>query len=526
MSKGAYALTTPIYYVNAAPHLGTAYTTIAADAVARYERMNGYDVSFVTGMDEHGQKVADTAAAHDMEPQEWCGSMEPAFRDAWDMLDITYTDFVRTTEPRHAETVRKFWNDLYEKGFLYKGAYEGWYCVHEETYYAESDLEKNEEGEYVCPDCKRPVQKTSGEENWFFKLSEFQQPLLDFYEAHPDFIQPETRKNEVISFVKGGLKDLSISRSTFDWGVPFPFDDKHVAYVWVDALINYLSAVGYGAEGDEAADSLAFRWPAQVHVVGKDIIRFHCVIWPALLMAAGLPLPERVFVHGFLTVRNEETGKAEKMSKSRGNAIAPEEVIDLLGVEAYRYYFMSDVAHGTDAPISWGRMRQVYNADLANSWGNLVSRTLNMSMKYFDGCSPARPADLGGTSPVRDACEGVFDRYAQAMEAMDYGTAASEVLAIVSAANHYIEDTAPWALAKDPEKAGELASVIWNLLEVIRIASELYDPFMPKISAEVRRRLALDPEPSRDLRDACEWGGLAGGQPVEKGEPLFPRLVD
>ena len=308
--------------------------------------------------------------------------------------------------------------------------------------------------------------------------------------------------------------------------MPFPFDDKHVAYVWVDALINYLSAVGYGAEGDEAADSLAFRWPAQVHVVGKDIIRFRCVIWPALLMAAGLPLPERVFVHGFLTVRNEETGKAEKMSKSRGNAIAPEEVIDLLGVEAYRYYFMSDVAHGTDAPISWGRMRQVYNADLANSWGNLVSRTLNMSMKYFDGCSPVRPADLGGASPVRDACEGVFDRYAQAMEAMDYGTAASEVLAIVSAANHYIEDTAPWALAKDPEKAGELASVIWNLLEVIRIASELYDPFMPKISAEVRRRLALDPEPSRDLRNACEWGGLVGGQPVEKGEPLFPRLVD
>ena len=237
MSKGAYALTTPIYYVNAAPHLGTAYTTIAADALARYERMNGYDVSFVTGMDEHGQKVADTAAAHDMEPQEWCDSMEPAFRDAWDMLDIAYTDFVRTTEPRHAETVRKFWNDLYEKGFLYKGAYEGWYCVHEETYYAESDLEKNEEGEYVCPDCKRPVQKTSGEENWFFKLSDFEDKLLKFYEENPDFIRPVTRKNEIVSFVKSGLKDLSISRSTFDWGVPLPFDEGHVAYVWADALL-------------------------------------------------------------------------------------------------------------------------------------------------------------------------------------------------------------------------------------------------------------------------------------------------
>ena len=261
-------------------------------------------------------------------------------------------------------------------------------------------------------------------------------------------------------------------------------------------------------------------------MVGKDIIRFHCVIWPALLMAAGLPLPERVFVHGFLTVRNEETGKIEKMSKSRGNAIAPEEVIDLLGVDAYRYYFMSDVVHGTDAPISWGRMRQVYNADLANSWGNLVSRTLHMSAKYFDGCAPARPASFDEPSPLRDACRGIFERYAERMKAMDYGGAASEVLSIVSAANHYIEDMAPWALAKDPEKADELALVIWNLLEVIRIASELYDPFMPSISAEVRRRLSLATEPTADLASACAWGGLAGGAPVEKGDPLFPRLVD
>lgn len=537
-SKPSYYITTPIYYVNAKPHLGTAYCTVLADVQARFQRACGKDVKFLTGMDEHGEKVAEAAEKNGFDsPQAWCDSMEPAFRDLWETLEISNDDFIRTTQPRHIASVQKFLQALLDRGYIYKGSYDGWYCRPEETYFTETQVRHHEEdrvaaGESpadpahpLCPDCDRPLERIE-EESWFFKLSEFQQPLLDFYEAHPDFIQPETRKNEVISFVKGGLKDLSISRSTFDWGVPFPFDDKHVAYVWVDALINYLSAVGYGAEGDEAADSLAFRWPAQVHVVGKDIIRFHCVIWPALLMAAGLPLPERVFVHGFLTVRNEETGKAEKMSKSRGNAIAPEEVIDLLGVEAYRYYFMSDVAHGTDAPISWGRMRQVYNADLANSWGNLVSRTLNMSMKYFDGCSPARPVDLGGASPVRDACEGVFDRYAQAMEAMDYGTAASEVLAIVSAANHYIEDTAPWALAKDPEKAGELASVIWNLLEVIRIASELYDPFMPKISSEVRRRLALDPEPSRDLRDACEWGGLAGGQPVEKGEPLFPRLVD
>ena len=246
MSKGTYSFTTPIYYVNAAPHLGTAYTTIAADAVARYQRMNGYDVAFVTGMDEHGQKVADTAAAKGMTPQDWCDSMEPAFRDCWDMLDITYTDFVRTTEPRHAETVKKFWQDLYDKGYCYKGSYEGWYCVHEETYYNESDLLKNDEGEFVCPDCKRPVQKAGGEENWFFKLSEFQEPLLKFYEENPDFIRPETRKNEIVSFVKSGLKDLSISRSTFDWGVPLPFDEGHVAYVWADALLAYFTGIGYG----------------------------------------------------------------------------------------------------------------------------------------------------------------------------------------------------------------------------------------------------------------------------------------
>ena len=246
MSKGTYSLTTPIYYVNAAPHLGTAYTTIAADVVARYQRMNGFDVAFVTGMDEHGQKVADTAAERGMEPQAWCDSMEPAFRDAWDMLDITYTDFVRTTEPRQARSVQEFWQSIYDAGYLYKGTYEGWYCVHEETYYAESDLEKDEEGAFICPDCKRPVQlMSSGEENWFFKLSEFQEKLLAFYEENPGFIRPETRKNEIVSFVSRGLRDLTISRSTFDWGVPLPFDEGHVAYVWADALIAYLTGIGY-----------------------------------------------------------------------------------------------------------------------------------------------------------------------------------------------------------------------------------------------------------------------------------------
>ena len=369
MSKGTYSFTTPIYYVNAAPHLGTAYTTIAADAVARYQRMNGYDVAFVTGMDEHGQKVADTAAAKGMTPQDWCDSMEPAFRDCWDMLDITYTDFVRTTEPRHAETVKKFWQDLYDKGYCYKGSYEGWYCVHEETYYNESDLLKNDEGEFVCPDCKRPVQKAGGEENWFFKLSEFQEPLLKFYEENPDFIRPETRKNEIVSFVKSGLKDLSISRSTFDWGVPLPFDEGHVAYVWADALLAYFTGIGYGSE--ERAGEFEQRWPMQYHFVGKDITRFHCVIWPAMLMSAGLPLPKQVLGHGWLLL------EGGKMSKSKGEFLTVS-LLEQKGYDPLAYRLFCLQSH--------------YRKNLVFSWENL-DNAMGTYQKLIAKIAALKPSD-------------------------------------------------------------------------------------------------------------------------------------
>ncbi|MCF0103836.1 MAG: methionine--tRNA ligase, partial [Eggerthellaceae bacterium] len=317
MADKTFSITTPIYYVNAKPHLGTAYTTVAADTIARYERMNGCDVSFVTGMDEHGQKVAQTAEEHGMDPRSWCDSMESDFREVWSLLDIKYTDFVRTTEDRHARSVQKFWQDLYDKGYLYKSSYEGWYCVHEETYHAKSDLLEDEDGTYICPECKRPVQQTKGEENWFFKMSDFQDRLLEYYEGHPEFIRPESRRNEVISFVTLGLKDLSISRSSLDWGVPLPFDDNHVAYVWADALITYLTGIGY-ADPDREAE-FESHWPNEYHFVGKDIIRFHCVIWPAMLMAAEMPLPKCVFGHGFLLT------KGAKMSKSKGNSVMPED---------------------------------------------------------------------------------------------------------------------------------------------------------------------------------------------------------
>ena len=517
MAKESYAFTTPIYYVNAAPHLGTAYTTIAADTVARYQRMNGKDVAFVTGMDEHGQKVADTAAANGMTPQAWCDSMEPAFRDAWDMLGITYTDFVRTTEPRHARTVRDFWQRLFDEGWLYKGAYEGWYCVHEETYYAESDLEKDEEGAFVCPDCKRPVQlMASGEENWFFKLSEFQQPLLDFYEANPGFIRPESRKNEIVSFVSRGLKDLSISRSTFDWGVPLPFDEGHVAYVWADALLAYLTGIGY-ADPDRPGE-FDHHWPMQYHFVGKDIIRFHCVIWPAMLMAAGMPITHTVFGHGFLLT------KGEKMSKSKGNALRPADLVGVFGVDAYRYYFMSDVQFGHDGSISMERMVQVYNNELANTWGNLVSRVTNMTKKYFDGRVPEPPAGAEA-NPLRDEATGLHEAYDAAMAQVDFTGAAAAVQRLAARANRYIEETEPFRLAKDPEKADELAAVMYNLLEAIRIVALYMAPFAPATSATVFERLGLGGIAEvDDIAAASAWGQLPAGNAVEVGDPLFPRL--
>lgn len=516
MSKGTFSITTPIYYVNAAPHLGTAYTTIGADVLSRYKRMDGYDVAFVGGMDEHGQKVADTAAKKGMTPQAWCDSMEPAFLDAWNLLDITYTDIVRTTEERQTHTVQRFWGDLYEKGWLYKDSYDGWYCVHEETYYAESDLEKDEDGTFVCPECHRPVQKASGEENWFFKLSEFQDRLLAFYDEHPDFIQPLTRRNEIVSFVKGGLKDLSISRSTFDWGIPLPFDTGHVAYVWADALLAYFTGIGYA---DEArAGEFEVRWPMQYHFVGKDITRFHCVIWPAMLMAAGLPITHKVFGHGFLLT------KGEKMSKSKGNGVMPADLVRIFGVDAYRYYFMSDVQFGHDGNISMERMVQVYNADLANTWGNLVSRVFNMTGKYFDGKVPEAPSSAV-ENPLRELANNLYETYDACMAAVDFTGAAAAVQQLASRVNLYVEDSAPWNLAKDPACADELAAVIYNALEACRIIALFMSPFMPHTSDEVFHRLSLDAaSDSTDIESQSAWGLLPAGNAVEKGEPLFPRL--
>lgn len=517
MNKETYAFTTPIYYVNAKPHLGTAYTTIAADCVGRYQKMNGRQVAFVTGMDEHGQKVADTAAEHNMSPQEWCDSMEPYFRDEWDKLKINYTDFVRTTEDRQTKTVQDFWQKIYDKGYLYKSAYEGWYCVHEETYYAQSDLEKNVDGVYVCPECGRPVQESTGEENWFFKLSDFQDKLLDYYKQNPDFIRPEIRYNEVVSFVKSGLKDLSISRSTFDWGVPLPFDKGHVAYVWADALLAYLTGIGYGDKN--RSDEFDSFWPMQYHFVGKDIIRFHCVIWPAMLMAAGLPLPKCIFGHGFLLT------KGQKMSKSKGNAVLPSDLIDIFGLDAYRYYFMTDVQFGADGAISMERMVQVYNSDLANTWGNLCSRVINMTKKYFDQLVP-QPTSIVD-NPMKKIADSLYDNYNKAMEEVDFTTAVNSVLNLAQRVNLYVEETTPWTLAKSEEDADKLADVIYNMLESIRIIAYYMAPFMTESSKIVLKAMG-QPQPDEvdNIKDITKWGRLESNTKIESIDVLFPRLKE
>ena len=519
MSDASFYLTTPIYYVNSVPHLGTAYTTIAADALARYRRMTGHDVHFLTGLDEHGQKVAQAAEEGGMTPQQWVDSVAPAFLDAWEMLAISNDDFIRTTEARHKRGVQAFWTELHDRGYLYQGHYEGWYCVPCETYFADDQVIDNE-----CPSCGREVTYIA-EDNWFFKLSEFGDRLLELYETRAaqdrPFVRPEKRANEVISFVRSGLKDLSISRTTFTWGVPLPFGEGHVTYVWIDALLNYITAIGYG----DPARSAEFerRWPAQFHFVGKDIIRFHCVIWPAMLMAAGLEVPECVYAHGFLLA------KGEKMSKSRGNVVTPASLVEQLGVDAYRYYFLRDVRFGEDGSISMEAMVQRYNGDLANDWGNLCSRLFNMTEKYLGGVVPVLPRGVATDADVtlRAIAGTLPERYEVAMAGLDYGLALEAVWELIKYVNGYLESAAPWNLAKAEETRGRLETVLFNALEAVRIAALFCAPVMPLTSAEVWRRLGLaDIAAVTDVASAAAWGQLPAGNRVTKGDPLFPRIYE
>jgi len=498
-----FYVTTPIYYVNDAPHIGHAYPTVAADVLARWRRLWGDDVVFLTGTDEHGLKVQRAAEEHGVTPQEWADRTSERYRDAWRLLQITNTDFLRTTEARHHAAFAEFLQRIYDNGYIERGTYEGLYCVSCEAYYTEDELVDG-----LCAIHKRPVEKVS-EDNYFFKLSAFEQPLLDHYAAHPDAVQPETRRNEVLGFIKQGLRDFSMSRTSITWGVPLPWDPEHVSYVWFDALFNYCTAIGYG---DDRARFDRY-WPVDFHVIGKDILRFHAVFWPAMLLAAGEALPKCVFAHGYLLVGGE------KMSKTALNQISPADLVETFGVDGFRYHFLADQRFGPDGDFSYEGMLARYNADLANNFGNLANRVLNMAVGYCDSVAPAERAE----GPLVGAVTAAFEGATAAFEHLDYSGACSAIWDLIGAANSYIEDTEPWKLHKAGDAA--VAGVIGDCLEALRVIALLASPVIPNASGELWSRLGLagTPEDQR-LPAAAAWGIGPVGTPLRKGDPLFPRL--
>jgi methionyl-tRNA synthetase len=495
-----FYVTTPIYYVNDAPHIGHAYSTVIADALARWHRLLGDDVLFLTGTDEHGLKVQRAAEDNGVTPQEWSDRTVERFREAWKLLDISNDDFIRTTEPRHYEAVRQILEAVRANGDIELGTYEGLYCVACEAYYTEADLLDGG----LCPIHARPVEHVT-EENYFFKLSRYEQPLLDWYAAHPDFVQPDGKRNEALGFIRQGLQDFSISRTSINWGVPIPWDERHVTYVWFDALTNYITAAGYGSD----ADQFAKWWPGN-HIIGKDILRFHCVYWPAMLLSAGLEPPAHVFVHGFLLVGGE------KMSKTRLNQIAPADLVDDFGVDGFRYHFLRDAAFGPDGDFSYEGFVARFNADLANNFGNLLARVATVVAKQCGGVGPAPRAH----SPLVEVAARVYDDAAAAWARVAPSDALDATWRLIRETNALLEATEPWKASPGPEVDG----VLGDALEALRIVSVLASPAIPAASAEAWRRIGLPGSPlDQRLPDAARWGGYPGGVPVEKGAPLFPR---
>lgn len=499
-----FYVTTPIYYVNDVPHIGHAYTTLAADVMARWRRMHGDDVVFLTGTDEHGLKIQRAAEDQGVSPQSWADRTSERFKEAWATIGISYDDFIRTTEPRHHAAVGAFLQRIYDRGDIELDRYEGQYCVGCEAYYTEDELD----GEN-CPVHKRPVEHVV-EENYFFRLSRYEQRLLDYYEANPLSVQPDSRRNEVVGFIKQGLRDVSMSRTSITWGVPLPWDANHVAYVWFDALANYLTAIGFGTDNER----FERFWPANLHLMGKDILRFHAVFWPAMLMAADLPLPQQVFAHGWLLVGGE------KMSKSGANQIAPADLVADFGVDGFRYHFMADQRFGPDGDFSYEAMVARYNSDLANNYGNLANRVLNMAMNYCGGVVPAERAN----GPLVAAAELAASTATERMAVCDFSGALAAVWELMSATNGFIEATEPWKLNKQGESEA-CAGVLGDCLEALRIATILAAPTIPNATAVLWSRLGLSGSPA-DVRvpDALGWGQLPAGLPLEKGAPLFPRI--
>ncbi|MBO5650911.1 MAG: methionine--tRNA ligase [Selenomonas sp.] len=508
--KKPFYITTPIYYPSAKLHIGHAYCTTIADSIARYHRLAGDDVFFLTGSDEHGQKIQQKAEEAGIKPIEYTDKIVAGFQNLWKKLNISNDDFIRTTEKRHEKVVQEIFRRIYAKGDIYKGSYKGLYCTPCESYWTEHQLDENG----CCPDCGRPGQEVS-EEAYFFKMSNYQDKILAYIEEHPDFIQPVSRRNEMINFIKQGLEDLCISRTSFDWGIPVPIDEKHVIYVWFDALTNYLTPIGF-LDDQEKFNKY---WPSDLHLVGKEIVRFHTIIWPCILMALDLPLPKKVYGHGWLIV------DGDKMSKSKGNVIDPIGLIDEFGADAIRYFLLREINLGQDGNFSRDALIGRINSDLANDLGNLLHRTLNMVGKFQNGILTAPQGESEIDKSLKaDAAETVA-YFAENMEKMELSLSIKKVWAFISRANKYIDETAPWALAKDESKKQELANVMYNLAESLRQISVLISPFMPVTAERIWQQLNLPGSFAEvQLADIKVWGGIAGGHKVGTPEQLFPRI--
>jgi methionyl-tRNA synthetase len=509
MSEKFY-ITTPIYYVNAHPHIGHAYTTLACDTIARRHRMLGDDTWFLTGTDEHGQKIERAAQVAGKTPQQFTDEISEEFRTLWDRMGLTYDDYIRTTSDRHKQGVQALWKRIKDNGHIYKSHYTGQYCVFDELY-----VDSVGPGA-PCPECGRPTE-TVKEENYFFKLSAFQDQLIRLYTEQPDFIRPESRRNEVLSFVRGGLRDLSISRSTFSWGIPVPDDPKHVIYVWLDALANYITALGYGSNDTTKFDKY---WPADVHMIGKEIVRFHCVYWPAFLLAAGLPLPKGIVAHGWLLF--EES----KMSKSRGNIVRAETIVDVLGADALRYFLLREVVFGQDGSFSFDALVQRYNSDLANGLGNLASRTLTMITRYFKGevPYPSHAAHNPADAAIADAAKKVIADYGTLFDQFQFSRALETAWGLVAAVDKYIVENEPWALdeKKNEESRSRLATVLYTSAEALRIVTALAHPVMPDATTKIWAQMGLGDIKKSDLTQ-LQWGQLRLGTRLGEVQPVFPR---